>query len=89
MNTRACWKASSQHLVHFAFGLNALLDQGWTKEETDYLFRVVGEYDLRWYVIHDRYNYPDGTPRTIEVFPLPCIAVCGITLGTGFKGSLL
>jgi DNA methyltransferase 1-associated protein 1 len=37
-------------------------DKEWTKEETDYLFFVVKDYDTRWYVIHDRYNFPDGRP---------------------------
>ena len=47
-------------------------DNEWTKEETDYLFKIVQEYDLRWYVIHDRYDYPDGPVRVIEVpFPHP------------------
>ncbi|KAF8557043.1 hypothetical protein OG21DRAFT_1482642 [Imleria badia] len=41
-------------------------DTEWTKEETDYLFSLVHEYDLRWYVIHDRYDYPDGPVRVIE-----------------------
>lgn len=40
----------------------------WTKEETDYLFKLVGEYDSRWYIIHDRYSYPDGVPRALEVY---------------------
>jgi DNA methyltransferase 1-associated protein 1 len=44
-----------------------LVDKDWTKEETDYLFNVVPEYDLRWYVIHDRYDYPGGVPRALEV----------------------
>jgi len=42
-------------------------DNEWTKEETDYLFKIVGEYDSRWYVIHDRYDYPEGVARTLEV----------------------
>ena len=42
-------------------------DNEWTKEETDYLFSLVHEYDLRWYVIHDRYDYPHGPVRAIEV----------------------
>jgi DNA methyltransferase 1-associated protein 1 len=41
-------------------------DKEWNKEETDYLFRLAGEYDLRWYIIQDRYDRPDGTPRTVE-----------------------
>ena len=46
------------------------LDSEWTKEETDYLFVLVREFDVRWYVISDRYDYPGGQPRTMEVRPL-------------------
>lgn len=42
-------------------------DKDWTKEETDYLFGVVQEYDTRWHIIHDRYGYPGGGPRSLEV----------------------
>lgn len=45
------------------------LDSEWTKEETDYLFVLVREFDVRWYVISDRYDYPGGQPRTMEVRP--------------------
>ncbi|KII94890.1 hypothetical protein PLICRDRAFT_86353 [Plicaturopsis crispa FD-325 SS-3] len=38
----------------------------WTKEETDYLFKLVQEYDSRWFVIHDRYDYPDGEEHSLE-----------------------
>jgi DNA methyltransferase 1-associated protein 1 len=41
-------------------------DDEWTKEETDYLFNLVREYDSRWYIIYDRYEFPNGTPRTME-----------------------
>lgn len=47
--------------------LDATADHEWTKEETDYLFDVVREYDARWYIITDRYDYPGGQPRTMEV----------------------
>ncbi len=43
------------------------LDSEWTKEETDYLFVLVREFDVRWYVIADRYEYTGGQPRTMEV----------------------
>jgi DNA methyltransferase 1-associated protein 1 len=43
------------------------LDEQWTKEETDYLFGLVEGYDLRWYVVHDRYDFPNGPLRTLEV----------------------
>ena len=41
-------------------------DKEWTKEETDYLFSVVQAYDSRWYIIHDRYEFPGGVPRLLE-----------------------
>ena len=42
-------------------------DKEWTKEETDYLFFLAKDYDTRWYIIHDRYDFPDGKQRTMEV----------------------
>lgn len=42
-------------------------DKEWTKEETDYLFNLVRDFDSRWYIIHDRYEYPGGAPRSLEV----------------------
>ena len=47
--------------------VDGLIDDNWTKEETDYLFNIVREYDMRFYVVADRYEYPGGTPRTLEV----------------------
>lgn len=44
-----------------------LEDADWTKEETDYLFSMAKEYDVRFYVIADRYDFPGGKPRTIQV----------------------
>ncbi|TDL29904.1 hypothetical protein BD410DRAFT_817836 [Rickenella mellea] len=56
---------------------NRLLeDKDWTKEETDYLFNVVREYDLRFYVVADRYDYPGGQPRTIEDLKDRYYSVC-------------
>ncbi|CAJ0846241.1 12398_t:CDS:2, partial [Entrophospora sp. SA101] len=42
-----------------------LIDKDWSKEETDYLFDMCKKYDLRFIVIHDRYDFPNKT-RTIE-----------------------
>lgn len=42
-------------------------DEEWTKEETDYLFSVVQDYDSRWYIIYDRYDFPEGATRSLEV----------------------
>ena len=30
----------------------------WSRQETDYLFKLCHEYDLRWIVIQDRWDYP-------------------------------
>ena len=42
-----------------------LTSNEWTKEETDYLFDLVRDFDLRWPLIWDRYDYkpelPNGT----------------------------
>ncbi|KAL4076153.1 hypothetical protein V8B97DRAFT_2029510 [Scleroderma yunnanense] len=51
-------------------------DNEWSKEETDYLFNIVYEYDLRWYVIHDRYDFVGGPPRAIEDLKDRYYSVC-------------
>ncbi|KAL1960202.1 hypothetical protein VTO42DRAFT_8745 [Malbranchea cinnamomea] len=58
-----------------------LQSDDWSREETDYLMDLAGEYDLRWVVIADRYDYrpkaasasgestalvPTGRHRTME-----------------------
>ncbi|SAM09584.1 hypothetical protein [Absidia glauca] len=43
-----------------------LTDNDWTKDETDYLFRLCRLYDLRFPVIADRYDYNASTPRSME-----------------------
>ncbi|KAG0672581.1 swr complex subunit [Maudiozyma exigua] len=37
----------------------------WTYEEVEYLFNLCRTYDLRWFVISDRYNF-NGITRTTE-----------------------
>jgi DNA methyltransferase 1-associated protein 1 len=34
-----------------------LISEDWTREETDYLLDLVEEYDLRWILIADRYDF--------------------------------
>lgn len=41
-----------------------LKEDGWTREETVYLFDLLREYDLRFIVVADRYEFGK---RTIEV----------------------
>ncbi|KZT05541.1 uncharacterized protein LAESUDRAFT_726808 [Laetiporus sulphureus 93-53] len=53
-----------------------LEDKDWTKEETDYLFNLAREYDLRWYIIHDRYEYEGGPERTLEDLKDRYLSVC-------------
>lgn len=58
---------------------NKLLNDDWSKEETDYLLETVKDYDLRWPVIWDRYEFvpqipsgPDGGESTsVAVIPAP------------------
>ncbi|KAH7376238.1 SWR1-complex protein [Plectosphaerella cucumerina] len=40
-----------------------LTSADWTKDETDYLMGLVGDFDLRWPLIWDRYDY---TPEAIN-----------------------
>jgi DNA methyltransferase 1-associated protein 1 len=42
-----------------------LQDEDWTKDETDYLWSLCGDFDLRWIIIADRYDYQDKQ-RTME-----------------------
>ncbi|KAG2230385.1 hypothetical protein INT48_004196 [Thamnidium elegans] len=42
-----------------------LTDTDWSKEETDYLFELCRQYDLRFPVIEDRYEFENKT-RTME-----------------------
>ena len=44
-----------------------VVDRDWTKDETEYLFQLVRDYDSRWYIIHDRYEWTDGPERSMEV----------------------
>ncbi|KAF9453035.1 hypothetical protein P691DRAFT_659353 [Macrolepiota fuliginosa MF-IS2] len=53
-----------------------LEDKDWTKEETDYLFNLVRDFDSRWYIIHDRYEYPGGPSRSLEDLKDRYYSVC-------------
>ncbi|KAK5661645.1 hypothetical protein OQA88_9745 [Cercophora sp. LCS_1] len=55
-----------------------LENEDWTKEETDYLLELAQEYDLRWTIIWDRYEFtpkaPPGDPAgdtNMAVMPAP------------------
>jgi len=38
----------------------------WTREETDYLMEQCQQYEFKFIVIHDRWNYKNGPARKIE-----------------------
>ncbi|RYO76629.1 hypothetical protein DL766_003735 [Monosporascus sp. MC13-8B] len=40
-----------------------LTSNEWTKEETDYLFGLAREFDLRWPLVWDRYDYKPSLPE--------------------------
>ncbi|KAG9290752.1 hypothetical protein G9A89_011715 [Geosiphon pyriformis] len=41
------------------------IENDWTKEETDYLFQLCRKYDLRFFIIYDRYEWPNKE-RSLE-----------------------
>ncbi|KAF8339079.1 uncharacterized protein EI90DRAFT_3279490 [Cantharellus anzutake] len=53
-----------------------LQDEAWSKEETDYLFSLAKEYDLRFLVMADRYQFPGGKSRQIEDLKSRYYGVC-------------
>ncbi|KAH9045254.1 hypothetical protein EDB85DRAFT_2137336 [Lactarius pseudohatsudake] len=55
---------------------NLLEDPEWTKEETDYLFNLVREYDSRFYIVTDRYEFATGPPRSMEDLKDRYYSVC-------------
>ncbi|KAI9227202.1 MAG: hypothetical protein DHS80DRAFT_24479 [Piptocephalis tieghemiana] len=42
------------------------LAPSWDLPETDYLFSLCKQYDLRWPIIWDRFDWPGGVRRSIE-----------------------
>ncbi|CAE6440573.1 unnamed protein product [Rhizoctonia solani] len=53
-----------------------LQDPDWSREETDYLFQIAREYDVRFFVMHDRYDFPGGKERTLEDLKHRYYGVC-------------
>ncbi|XP_059471117.1 DNA methyltransferase 1-associated protein 1 [Neocloeon triangulifer] len=54
-----------------------LTSDGWTKEETDLLFDLGQRFDLRFVVIHDRWDKEKFPNRTIEDMKSRYYEVCG------------
>lgn len=80
-------------MLYFYFGqelrLN-ILDEEWTQEETDYLFSLVKEYDMRFYIVADRYEYPKEPCRSLEVIVYTFLAMLhSLTTIAGYESALL
>ncbi|XP_022097170.1 DNA methyltransferase 1-associated protein 1-like [Acanthaster planci] len=43
-----------------------LHDEKWTKQATDHLFDLCNRFDIRWVVVHDRFDYNSYGRRSIE-----------------------
>ncbi|TFY67633.1 hypothetical protein EVJ58_g1478 [Rhodofomes roseus] len=56
--------------------MRLLEDKDWTKDETDYLFTLVRDFDARWYVVYDRYEYEGGPERSMEDLKDRYYSVC-------------
>ncbi|XP_077981141.1 DNA methyltransferase 1-associated protein 1-like [Glandiceps talaboti] len=43
-----------------------LHDDNWTRQETDHLFDLCRRFDLRWFVVHDRFDHQQYQKRSVE-----------------------
>ncbi|KAA1111069.1 swr complex subunit [Puccinia graminis f. sp. tritici] len=53
-----------------------LRDDDWTKAETDYLFNLLNTYDLRFPVVHDRYEFVGSHERTLDDLKARYYSIC-------------
>uniref|UniRef100_A0A673IXB7 DNA methyltransferase 1-associated protein 1 n=1 Tax=Sinocyclocheilus rhinocerous TaxID=307959 RepID=A0A673IXB7_9TELE len=69
-----------------------LHDDGWTKAETDYLFDLCKRFDLRFIVIHDRYDHQQYRKRSVEDLKERYYNICGkltkVRAGTGTEPKI-
>ncbi|KAK7889487.1 hypothetical protein WMY93_025047 [Mugilogobius chulae] len=54
-----------------------LHDDGWTKAETDHLFDLCKRFDLRFVVVHDRYEHQQYRKRSVEDLKERYYNICG------------
>lgn len=70
-----------------------LKDEAWTKEETDHLFDLCQTYDLRFFVIHDRWDasrFPNTSKsRSIDELKDRYYKVTGVIQKVSLENSLL
>ena len=60
-STIVYWKVVHCNLSTYSFSW--FTDRDWTREETDYLFSLIHEYDVRFYIVADRYDFKPSPPR--------------------------
>uniref|UniRef100_A0A671R0H6 DNA methyltransferase 1-associated protein 1 n=1 Tax=Sinocyclocheilus anshuiensis TaxID=1608454 RepID=A0A671R0H6_9TELE len=69
-----------------------LHDDGWTKAETDHLFDLCKRFDLRFIVIHDRYDHQQYRKRSVEDLKERYYNICGkltkVRAGTGTEPKI-
>ncbi|KAI9610910.1 hypothetical protein H4Q26_008755 [Puccinia striiformis f. sp. tritici PST-130] len=53
-----------------------LRDDHWTKAETDYLFDLLNTYDLRFPVVHDRYEFGGSHERSLDDLKARYYSIC-------------
>lgn len=51
-------------------------DADWSREESDYLLESCRQYDLRFPIIWDRYEFPNGKPRSMEDLKARYYSIC-------------
>ncbi|XP_061636012.1 DNA methyltransferase 1-associated protein 1 isoform X2 [Phyllopteryx taeniolatus] len=54
-----------------------LHDDSWTKAETDHLFDLCKRFDLRFVVVHDRYDHQQYRKRSVEDLKERYYGICG------------
>ncbi|XP_049577807.1 DNA methyltransferase 1-associated protein 1 isoform X1 [Syngnathus scovelli] len=54
-----------------------LHDDSWTKAETDHLFDLCKRFDLRFIVVHDRYDHQQYRKRSVEDLKERYYGICG------------
>ena len=55
-----------------------LHNDGWSRQETDALFELCQRFDLRFIVIHDRWNKEKHKERTVEELKERYYQICNI-----------
>ena len=61
-----------------------LHDESWTRPETDQLFDLCNKFDLRFVVMHDRWDVGRFSARSIEDMKERYYYICNVLTKAGF-----